>query len=413
MPVTGKPTDKELEQRIRALETASIKNEPAEEKSQWQLSDIFNFFLDPAFIIDTDGKVVFWNKAIEEITGIKAADILGKDNYEYALPFYSERRPMLIDLVLTPRKEIEAGYVFIQKRDNFLEGEAYLPVFRKKETYLYCRAAILHDSKGKVIGAIESIRNITERKLLESQLRQAMKMEAICTLSGGIAHDFNNILSAVIGYSEMGLLEPKENDRLQRYFDQIYRAGKKAEDLVNQLITFSRRKDEKPYPLRIDPMVKEVLKLIRTTLPLTIEIQSMIQPSPCTVLANPEHIYQILMNLCTNAVSAIGSGKGILKVELAPEEIKPGDDLINHGLNSGMYARLGVSDTGQGMAPEIINKIFDPFFTIRNPGEGLGMGLSIVYEIVKRYGGAITVQSKVGRGTLFNVYLPLLIKVQE
>lgn len=407
-----KSTYKDPEKQSRTL------NRLTEEKSPRQLPDFFNFLPDATFIIDTEGKVIFWNKAMEEMTGIKATDMLDKDNYEYALPFYGERRPILIDLILKPRQEIEARYISFERRDNVLEGETYLPVFRKDEAYLCGTAGILYDLKGNILGAIESIRNITalrriiERKLFESKFHQNQKIEAFYTLVGGIAHDFNNMLSAVTGYSEMGLTEQR-SDRIQRYFEQIYKAGKKAEDLVKQLIIFNHSRDEKFYPMRIDPMVKEVLKLIRTTLPPTIEIQSIIQPSPCTVLANPEHIYQILINLYMNAVHAIGSKKGVLKVELAPEKIKPGDDLINHGLNSGMHAKLTVSITGQGMAPETMDKIFNPFFTTSRPGESIDMGLSVVHEIVKKWGGAITMQSKAGKGTILNVYFPLLMETQE
>ncbi|MEN6620472.1 MAG: ATP-binding protein [Smithella sp.] len=407
------PTYKDLGPRIQELEEESIKKS-AEKKTPWQLPDFFNFLPDATFIIDIQGKVIFWNRAIEEMTGIKSSDMLGKNNYEYALPFYGERRPILIDLILKSQQEIEAGYIFFERENNSLKGEAYLPAFREDEAYLCGTAGILHDLEGNIIGAIESIRNDialcrkVKRKLYESQVHQNPKIEAFYMLAGGIAHDFNNILSAVTGYSEMGLTEQR-SDRIQRYFEQIYKAGKKAEDLVKQLIIFNHSRDKKLYAMRIDPMVKEVLKFIRTTLPPTIEIQ-IIQSSPCTVLTNLEYIYQILLNLYTTAAHI--TEKGILKVELGPEKIKPGDDLINRGLNSGMHAKLTVSITGQGMFPEIMDKTFNPFFT-RKPGESIDKGLSVVQEIVRKCGGAITVQNKVGKGTTFNIYFPLLMEMQE
>jgi PAS domain S-box-containing protein len=461
-------------------------------------------------------------------------EMLGKGNYEYAIPFYGERRPMLIDLVLQPMEDIEVKYVSTARGDLVLEGEVYMPALRGGDVYLYGKASVLHDSRGNVVGAIESIRDITahrrverkykaifenaamgifqtssegrivsanhafarilgyespeevinsvtdiaqqvyvnseqraeliqlmnkygvfqerevqffrkdgsivwvtingrvmrdgsgkvifyngailditERKSLELQLRQAQKMEAIGTLAGGIAHDFNNILSAVVGYADLALRESQMSDHLRRYIEQIHKAGIRAGELVKQILTFSRRSDEKLYPLKISPIVKEVMKLLRASLPTTIEIRQKIQTDPDTVLANPTHIHQILMNLCTNAAQAMGASKGILKVSLDPMEIKPDDVLIRHGLVPGMHMRLTVSDTGQGISSGIIDKIFDPFFTTKKPGEGTGMGLSVVHGIVKRYGGTITVHSEVEKGTEFNIYLPLLMETEK
>jgi PAS domain S-box-containing protein len=497
-------------------------------------SDIIDFLPDATFVINTEGKVIAWNRSIEDLTGITGEEMLGKGNYEYALPFYGERRPILIDLVLRPQAEVELKYVSTERGDLILEAEAYMPALRGGEVYLYGKASILRDSKGNIIGAIESIRDITarrqaeekyrtifenaamgifqtnsegcivnanhafarilgyespedvlntvtdiarqvyvnpeqrsellhfmneygtfqdreiqffrkdrsivwvtingramrdgcgkvifyngailditERKSLELQLRQAQKMEAIGTLAGGIAHDFNNILSAVMGYADLALRESGMSNILRRYIEQIHRAGVRAGELVKQILTFSRQSDEKLYPLKISPIVKEVMKLLRASLPATIDIHQKIQTDPDTVLANPTHIHQILMNLCTNAAHAMGGTKGTLRVELAPVEIKPDDVLIRHGLIPGMHMRLMVSDTGQGISSEIKDKIFDPFFTTKKPGEGTGMGLSVVHGIIKRYGGTITVHSEMGKGTEFNIYFPLLMETER
>ena len=181
----------------------------------------------------------------------------------------------------------------------------------------------VRDDEGNVTYYEAAIQDITERKTLELQLRQAQKMEAIGTLAGGIAHDFNNILSAVIGYAEMAKRE-SDISALRRYLDQIYKAGIRARDLVKQILTFSRQSDTKLYSLSISPIVKEVMKLLRASLPTTIEIQQQIQTDPDCVLADPTHIHQILMNLCTNAAQAMAAGKGTLRVELGkPVEVKP------------------------------------------------------------------------------------------
>jgi CheY-like chemotaxis protein len=239
-------------------------------------------------------------------------------------------------------------------------------------------------------------------------------MEAIGTLAGGIAHDFNNILSAVIGYAEMAQREQKKSDKLRHYHDQIYNAGKRAKDLVKQILAFSRQSDEKPRPIRVSPIIKEVLKLLRASLPATIAIHQNIQSEPDTVLADPTQIHQIMMNLCANAAHAMRKTKGILKVSLSPVGIKPFDSLIAlHGLKPGMYLKLSVGDTGTGIAPDIMGRIFDPFFTTKRPGEGTGMGLSVVHGIVKSCNGTVTVESEAGNGTEFHVYLPLLIETAE
>ena len=251
--------------------------------------------------------------------------------------------------------------------------------------------------------------DITDQEKLESQLRQAQKMEAIGTLAGGIAHDFNNILGAVMGYTEIALGEPTVDDHLRRYLTQIFKASERARDLVKQILTFSRKGDEKLMPLRVSPIIKEVLKLLRASLPSTIEICWDIQSDPDTVLADSTQIHQILMNLCTNAAYAMPEKKGEMKVSLVSEEIKSG---ASCGLIPGMYLKLTVSDTGIGMDPTTRGRIFDPFFTTKKPGEGTGLGLSVVYGIVKSYGGTITVQSEVGKGTEFCVYLPLFMRAE-
>ncbi len=254
--------------------------------------------------------------------------------------------------------------------------------------------------------------DITEQKKLEAQIRRTDKIQAIGTLAGGIAHDFNNILSAIMGYADMALTENNVNDDLRRYLEQIFKAGKRARDLVRQILTFSRQSDEKPHPLRISPIIKEVLKLLRASLPSTITIYQNIQADPDIVLADPSHIHQIVMNLCTNAAYAMREKKGELTVDLRPVEVKTGDVLTDQDLSPGMYLKLTVTDTGCGIDPVIKDRIFDPFFTTKKPGEGTGMGLSVVHGIVKSYGGTIIVESEVGKGTDFSVYIPLLVDME-
>jgi CheY-like chemotaxis protein/anti-sigma regulatory factor (Ser/Thr protein kinase) len=204
------------------------------------------------------------------------------------------------------------------------------------------------------------------------------------------------------------------DDRLRHYLNQVYKAGERATDLVKQILTFSRQSDQKPRPLRISPIIKEVLKLLRASLPTTITIRQDIQSEPDTILGDPIQIHQILMNLCTNAAHAMREAKGELKASLVSVEVEPHDPLISlYDLTPDRYLKLTVSDTGTGMAPEIMDRIFNPFFTTKQSGEGTGMGLAVVHGIVKSYHGAITVESEVGKGTEFHVYLPLLKETGE
>ena len=237
-----------------------------------------------------------------------------------------------------------------------------------------------------------------ERETLEKQLRKAQKMESIGTLAGGIAHDFNNILGIILGYAELALLEAPNNDTLNKNVEQLIQAVDRAKKLVKQILTFSREGDETPKPLVVNPIVKEVLEMLRSTLPTTINIQHYIQKEALTLLGNPTEVHQILMNLCTNAAQAMQGKAGILRVEL--KEIESPSGLS--------YLGLTVSDTGDGIPPDILERIFDPYFTTKKPGEGTGLGLSVVHGIVKRYGGGIKIDTKPGKGTTVTVKIPLI-----
>jgi PAS domain S-box-containing protein len=494
-----------------------------------RLDEIIDYLPDATLVIDHQSKVIAWNKAMENMTGVAAADMLGRGDYEYAIPFYGERRPILIDLVMKPREDIEARYVSLEREDMVLQGEAYMPALRGGEVYLYGKASALKDSKGNVVGAIESIcditgrrkaeekylgifenavmgifhstsegrilsanpafarilgyespeeacrtitdvaghlfadprrrfeflhilntqgklqeqeiqfkkkdgsavlvnisgravrdgagqllyyegtmQDITERKRLESQLRQAQKMEAIGTLAGGIAHDFNNILASMMGYTEMSIKESRQEVR-RDYLNQVLQACERAKNLVNQILFFSRQREEELRPLDVRPIVKEALNLLRATLPTTMEIKQAITAKETTVLADPTQIHQIIMNLSTNAAHAMREKGGVLEVRLSNLEYKADSQDIPPGLQPGCYLQLSVSDTGHGIDAAIRDKIFDPFFTTKQAREGTGLGLSVVYGIVKSCGGAIDVQSFTGKGTTMTIYLPCIL----
>ena len=256
------------------------------------------------------------------------------------------------------------------------------------------------------VSKLSVIRDVTDLRNMEKQIQQARKMEAIGALAGGIAHDFNNILSAMLGYAELLKMSLAEGSDEHGYAGCIERAGGRAKDLVHQILTFSRRTKHETEPVELGLIVEEAAKLLRSTLPATIEIQRRIQKTSL-VLANPSQIHQVLMNLGTNAGHAMRETGGVLAFELEPIELT--DKLTNERmeLNPGSYIRLSVSDTGHGIPPDIIDRIFDPFFTTKEPGEGTGMGLSVTHGIVKSFGGAIYVYSEEGQGTVFLIYLPV------
>ncbi|HYA13496.1 MAG TPA: PAS domain S-box protein [Syntrophales bacterium] len=270
------------------------------------------------------------------------------------------------------------------------------------------------DEHGRLLSYDGLIQDITEHKRdeeekrkLMSQLIQAQKMEAIGTLAGGIAHDFNNILGALIGYTELAIKDIEE-DKRQHHLAQALRVCDRAKNLVKQILSFSRQKKHELKAIDIGVIVKEAIKLLRSSLPTTIEIRQRINVGPTMVLADPTWIHQILMNLCTNAAHAMREKGGLLTVRLANENISPDTVSVSSLLQPGPYTLLTVSDTGHGIDPGIITRIFDPFFTTKDEGEGTGLGLAVVYGIVNNLGGTITVQSEPEKGSVFNVYLPLI-----
>jgi CheY-like chemotaxis protein len=233
-------------------------------------------------------------------------------------------------------------------------------------------------------------------------------MEAIGTLAGGIAHDFNNILTSVIGYTEMTLRNLPEDSLVRKNLDQILKAGFRATDLVHQILAFSRPKEQERKPVHVAGIIKEALKLLRASLPTTIEIRQNIADPPESgiVMGDPTQIHQILMNLCTNAADAMRARGGILDVSLVEVEMDSPAAALFPDMKCEPYLSLTVSDTGHGMDNAVVERIFDPFFTTKEPGKGTGLGLAVAHTIVKEHGGGITVRSAPGEGTSFHVFLP-------
>ncbi len=629
------------------------RSENVVEESSERLSQILDFLPDPTFAIDLEGKVITWNRAYEEMTDMKAEDVVGKGDYIYALPFYGRRRPVLIDAAIKQDPQILEKYSSIQKQGDILLAETDSPLKGGQIHVLSCKARPLYDSSGKIIGAIESIRDITEirktqemlrdseqryrsvveniqdifyrtdkngvitmispsaaqiygapleqilgmkvgdfwlspsergemirqlqlngvvrdyevtlkrrdgsaiyasftssllrdeqgevtgdegiirdigerkraelersrlamaveqaaegiiitdanwrieyanpaferitgycgdevvgrrawifkgdkndkamdrnlneallngqawsgrmtnRKkngslyysdvtvtaildnrgavrnyvavhrdisrelLLEKELRQAQKMEALGTLAGGIAHDFNNILGAIVGYTELAGLDLGEQSPVRKKLSEVLKATSRAKELVQQILLFSRRSEQQKIPLSLGSILKEAMRILRPSLPSTIEIKSTVS-SRNFVLADPTQMHQILMNLCTNAAHAMQDKGGVLEVKLADIMVETGGSKAPEAPAPGLYVELTVGDTGNGIEPLIAELIFDPFFTTKGPNEGTGLGLSVVHGIVKSHGGTICFKSTPGRGSTFTVLLPAI-----
>jgi PAS domain S-box-containing protein len=283
---------------------------------------------------------------------------------------------------------------------------------REQRHLLTTRFPIFQDERLFALGGVsidvtESTRAEQQRQQLERQLQQAHKMEALGTLAGGIAHDFNNILASIIGYTEIVAAETDKGSQTHHYLKRVLEAGERARALVKQILTFSRQSDIELKPVQVKVIVKEVLKLLRASLPVTIEIVQRIT-GDAAVMADPVQIHQVMMNLCTNAGYAMREKGGRLEVTLSEVVWDENSHDRPRELPAGRYLRLSVADSGQGIAPEHLSRIFDPFFTTKPKGEGTGMGLSVVHGIVTALKGHIFVTSAPGEGSRFDVYLPAI-----
>lgn len=350
-------------------------------------------------ITDVDAVIEYVNPAFEQLTGYKPSEVVGKrmsilKSGRHGEEFYRE----LWDTILQG-KVWKGSFIDKNSRGDIFEvSTAISPVF---------------DEAGKICHFVEVQHDITRERELEDHLRQAQKMEAIGTLAGGIAHDFNNILQCVIGHAELALYEV-ENDTLPfQCLKEIRDAGNRARDLVAQISAFSRRSDDIRKPIRLQTVIEEAMKLLRSSIPSTIEIECRLDGDCGPVLADPTQMHQVIMNLCTNASHAMRDGGGSLRIGLAKTDSPPIMSLNNNKGDAVSWARLTVADSGIGIAKEILERIFEPYFTTKERGEGTGMGLSTVHGIVTSHGGTITVDSVLGQGAEFKIYLPLCFQEGE
>jgi|GEM_PF-959985 len=268
-------------------------------------------------------------------------------------------------------------------------------------------AHVVADSQGKPQYVEGIIEDITARNNLEKQMRQAQKMEAIGTLAGGIAHDFNNILASIFGFTEAAKMRYAKGQNVEKYFEEILSAGLRARSLIKQMLTFSRQTEVKKEAICLGPIIKETIKFLRASLPAMIEIKRTFAVEDGVVWADPTHIHQIVMNLCTNSAHAMQEHGGMLEIRLDEVQVSEENGQLDR-IEPGRYVKLSIVDNGHGISPEIQERIFEPFFTTKSRGEGTGMGLAVIHGLVSEMGGAITVESRLGQGAGFHVFLPKL-----
>lgn len=355
---------------------------------------LLNSTSDLAILLGLNGKIMAANESISSFFGKPVAELIGLDYIKLLPPEVAELRKKKL------REVMDSGLV-IQFEDSIKQqvySNSVFPVFdaQKRVERLASFSKDITAQRKEEMG----------RQALERQLRQAQKMESIGTLAGGIAHDFNNILFPIMGYTQMVMKYLPDEKELKGYLEEILKSTERARDLVDQILTFSRQTEEELKPLRIQPIIKEALKLLRSSLPTTIEIQREIDQNCGSVLADPTQIHQVIMNLCTNSYQAMRKEGGQLTVTLLEKKITAQDRLQNPKLNQEVYLCLTVQDTGLGMDEVTLERIFEPYFTTKKAGEGTGLGLPIVHGIVTSCEGHIQVQSTPGVGTSFTIYLP-------
>ncbi|TKB25226.1 PAS domain S-box protein [Desulfopila sp. IMCC35006] len=330
------------------------------------------------------------NPAYEKITGLTAGDLIGKtlrevffSNADYWIERYSE-------ITLTAQPVTFES--FLADVDKYVEVTAYT-IFDNQFACIFEEITLRKKAE-------------EEKRVSDAQLRHALKMEAIGTLSGGIAHDFNNILTVILGYAELVKIDISDSERVTKDINEVLKAGNRAKDLVTQILAFCSKKEQSRLPVKLDALIKETADFLRATLPATIEITLNIEPNCGYILADPTQIHQILMNLCTNAAHAMEEKGGVLRIDASVMELTADDPQFGSSHKPGTYILLSIKDTGVGIIPEHLDRIFDPYFTTKEIGKGSGLGLALVHGIVQSHDGHILVESKPGKGTTFKLLFP-------
>ncbi len=390
-----------------------------------QLEAIIDFLPDATLVLDKEKRVVLWNKAMEEMTGYPRRDMIGKGDMEYALPFYGRKNPVLINMVFDDVEEAPANeeyrsrYMVLRREGNIISGNTWCSTAKGPDRLLSATATALYDDQGELYGAIECIRDVTEayeaeqeKKALQAQLLHAQKMEAVGTLAGGVAHDFNNLLQGILGYIELILLKRDPLSEDYERLKAIENFARRAGELTRQLLVFSSKSISKLRPVNLNAEVMQVHGILQRTIPKMVRIELRLAEDLHTIHADTLQIEQVIMNLSINARDAMPEG-GILTIATSNVTLDEKFCQSNPSVTPGDYVHLKISDTGHGMDRTVRDRIFEPFFTTKETGKGTGLGLAMVYGIIKNHSGMIACCSETGRGTSFSVYLPAVATVPQ
>ncbi|MBM9510757.1 PAS domain-containing hybrid sensor histidine kinase/response regulator [Desulfogranum marinum] len=379
------------ERRVALVTFHDLRNRLKLEERRRLLATAVEQAAESIMITDLSGTIEYVNPAFEEVSGYDITEVVG-------------RSPKMLRSSETSRMETNLMWQEISK------GQVWRGTFtnRRKDGSLYKEEATItpvKDGQGAIRHYVAVKRDITRQLTLENQVRQSQKMQAIGTLAGGVAHDFNNILTAILGYAELSQALSQENTVLHDNLGEVIRGAERAGKLINQILQFSRQSEKSVSTLQIDLIVNEVLKLLRASLPANIEIIANLAKG-AMVKADPTQMHQVVLNLCTNAFQVLEETGGEIKVGLEEVVLTPRQGLEIGNLSPGAYVCITVEDNGKGIPKEYISRIFEPYFTTKPQNEGTGLGLSVVHGIVNDHRGAVKVESTVGKGTKFSLYIP-------
>jgi len=389
----------ELNQRLRAEVSERLEAEQARRRSEQRYRDLFDSISDLVYTQDLQGRFLSVNRAMSESFGFRAEEFIGRPASDFMRPEWKEA--------------FHGDYLEVLRREGKAEGVSVHYTKSGQPRLIEYRSNLVtgEDGQAYISG---SGRDVSERlqaekkmKALQGQLQQAQKMEAVGTLAGGIAHDFNNILAVITGFSELALEKTPSGQPVADHLRQVLEAADRARKLVQQILTFSRKAAYAPRPLDLNQVIGEAVSILERTLPRMISIELRLAPDLGLINGDATQAEQMLLNLANNAKDAMPEG-GRLVIETRNVHLDQEFTQQHHGTSPGDHVLLMVSDTGQGMDGEILEHIFEPFYTTKEVGQGTGLGLATIYGIVQRHGGCITCRSQPGAGATFNIYLPTL-----
>ena len=370
----------------RAQGEEDLRRANAEMRQQASLLD-----LAPVLVRDMESRILYWSSGVEKLYGHTKEEALGRISYECLQTKFP-----------VAREEIEQRLL----KEGMWEGELVQRARDGSQVVIASQWVLHRDTEGKPIRILEMDTDMTARQRAEALQLRSQKLESLGTLSGGIAHDFNNILLAINGNIKLAIADLPAGHAVQQSLGAIEKAGSRATELVRRILAFSRAQELKREVMDLQPVVEEALKLVRATLPATVEFRTEFAAELPPVVADSTQVHQIIVNLATNAAHAIGAKSGLIEFRLEAIQQSEDDPIPSLSLPAGRYVHLIASDSGCGMDRATLERVFDPFFTTKAPGEGTGLGLSVVHGIMKTHGGAISVYSEPGRGTAFHLYFP-------